>query len=142
MPEGANFENLANSANDVSNNIDTGTPNRVGMSPSQEREKRHRQMISNSHSIRKASAKIITTRQDFKEYLINQGLDLLTSATEFQKTGDFIVSSWVIYPKHQDFKEPLEEFLIRYPQLQQAAKLIRQALKPFQKDIKVVGTFQ
>ncbi len=139
MPEGANFENLANS---VSNNVDTSTPNQVGMSPSQEREKRHRQMVSNSHSIRKASAKIITTRQEFKEYLMNQGLDLLTSAIEFQKTGDFILSSWVIYPKHQDFKEPLGEFLLRYPQLQQAAKLIREALKPFQKDIKVVGTFQ
>ena len=139
MSEGGNLENLANS---VSNNIDTGTPNQVGMSPSQEREKRQKQMVSNARSIRKATTKIISTRQEFKEYLIAQGLDLLTSAIEFQRTGDFILSSWVIYPKHNNFKESLGEFIIRYPKLQQSAKLIRDALKPFQRDIKIMGSFQ
>ncbi|MBC7406375.1 MAG: hypothetical protein H7230_02815 [Candidatus Parcubacteria bacterium] len=138
MSEGSNFENLANS---VSNSPDIGTPNQVGAAAGQEREKRQKQMVANSRTTRKATGKIITTRQEFKDYLVTQGLDLLTSAVEFQKTGDFVLASMVIYPKHNNFKEPLSEFLVRYPQLQSAAKLIRDALKPYQKDIKVVGSF-
>jgi hypothetical protein len=63
---------------------------------------------------------------------------LLTSAVEFQQSGDFIHSSYVVYLNHGRFKESLGEFLSRYPQMSQQVEAINEQLKPVQTKMQVL----
>ncbi len=94
--------------------------------------------VARSAHIKKAASTIIRTRGDFKQYLQQNGMDLFTSAIDFQQTGDFITSSYVIYRNHNDYREPLINFLNRYPQLQQPVIQIREQLRSQQSNMQVI----
>lgn len=106
--------------------------------PGQERTSTWTKAAARSRQTRQAAKTIIATRSQFKAYLQASGLDLYTSAVEFQRTGDFIMSSYVTYPKNGGFQEPLASFLQRYPQLQAIAVNIRDHLRPVQSQMQIV----
>jgi hypothetical protein len=107
-------------------------PNQINAPSGFERESQLSRSVARSGKIKQAANAVIKTRADFKAYLQSNGLDLFTSAVEFQQLGDFITSSYVIYRNHGDYQEPLSAFLARYPQLQQAVVEIRDRLRPVQ----------
>lgn len=90
-------------------------------------------VATRARSTRQATQLIINTRSSFKKYLQQQGLNLITSSVEFRKTGDFIMSSYVVYVNHDNHRENLMEFLKRYPALQEPVIQIRNNLKNSQK---------
>jgi hypothetical protein len=65
-------------------------------------------------------------------------MDLYTSAVEFQHSGDFIMSSYIVYTNYNNYQEPLATFLQRYPQFQQAVIAIRDRLRPAQQNMQVL----
>lgn len=87
--------------------------------------------------IKTATTAVIQTRAQFVDYLRSNDMDLWTSAVEFQNSGDFIMSSYVVYPSHNNLKEPLGAFLQRYPHLAQPVMAIRDALRPMQQNMQV-----
>lgn len=95
--------------------------------------------VYQSHTTRKATGVIIKTRGDLKKYLQSNGLDLVTSAIEFQKSGSFLSSSYIVYPNNMNQKEPLRSFVSRYSQFQEAIAKIELELKPFQNQMQVGG---
>jgi hypothetical protein len=115
-----------------------GAPNLSNFSPSQEKMGEWQKSVARSAKIKSATGSIIKTRGDFKAYLIQNGMDLFTSAIEFQQSGDFIMASYIIYRNYNDYKEPLAVFLQRYPQMQQPVIQIRDLLRPAQKDMQVL----
>lgn len=120
----------------------SGNPNQssanFNVAPSSERERVLRS-VARSGKIKAATSAVIKTRSQLVEYLRQNGLDLWTSAIEFQKTADFILSSYIVYPKHNNFKEPFAQFLQRYPNLQPAAIAIRDQLRPVSGQMQVVS---
>ena len=104
------------------------SPN-FNVAPSTERE-RIMKSVAKSGKIKRATRSVINIRSKLVEYLRQNGLDLWTSAVEFEKTGDFILSSYVIYPKHNNYLEKLSDFLQRYPNLQAVCIAIREKLRP------------
>jgi hypothetical protein len=104
---------------------------------SQEKENAVQSSVTRSKQLKKTTSAIISTRSEFVNYLRKSGLDLLTSAIEFQENGDFIKSSYVIYKQHKNQMEPLGKFITRYPQLQNSILTINQSLKPFQESMKI-----
>lgn len=118
-----------------------GNPNMANianMPSAQEQIGAWQKSVARSAKIKSATGAIIKTRQDFKNFLLQNGMDLFTSAVEFQQTGDFILSSYILYKNFNDFKEPLASFLQRYPQLQQSVIQIRDSLRPVQKDMEIL----
>ncbi len=95
--------------------------------------------ISRSQSVRQATGAIINTREGFVKFLNDNGLDLLTSAVKFQKTGDFIYSSIIIHTNSGGQTEPLSEFLTRYPQLTENVEKIRDSLSSSQSNMNVIS---
>jgi hypothetical protein len=119
-----------------------GDPNSAGpqinnISPGQEKQSQWTRSVARSASIRRSANTIIQTRAQFKKYLKENSMDLYTSAVEFQHTGDFILSSYVIYTSYNEYKEPLMVFLQRYPQLQDPVSAIRDSLRPAQQGMQV-----
>ena len=90
-------------------------------------------VATKARTTRQATQLIINTRSSFKKYLQKQGLNLITSSVEFRKTGDFIMSSYIVYTNHDNHRENLMEFLRRYPVLQEPVIQIRDNLKNSQK---------
>lgn len=93
--------------------------------------------VSNSHHIRAAATTIINTREDLANVLKNQHIELLTKATVFSRTGDFIESSYVVYTKFKNHREPLSAFLERYPQIKPFAQKINEDLRPHKNSLKI-----
>ena len=120
-----------------SGNVNINQANNFNVAASSERERLFRS-VARSNKIKGATSTVIQTRSQLVQYLRQNGLDLWTSAIEFQQTADFIVSSYVIYPKHNNFKEPLGAFLQRYPNLQAVAVAIRDQLRPAAGNMQVV----
>jgi hypothetical protein len=129
MPEipSASFENFAQNPS---------TPNMMGNN--HEAEKRNKDTARRARSTRQATTAIVSSRKELKEYLEKQGMSLVTSAVEFQKNGDFILSSYVVYPQKNNFKEPLKDFIHRYPQLEIAVKKINQNLRGVQNLMQII----
>lgn len=98
--------------------------------------------VQRSKVIKKATASIISTRGDFVVYLRKSRLDLLTSAVVFQDTGDFIISSYIIYLDHNNTKEPLSSFLQRYPNLIEPIQKINDSLKSLQSNLKIKSNLE
>jgi hypothetical protein len=122
---------------------DTGNPNinqatNFNVAPSTERERLLRS-VTRSTKIKAATSSVIQTRLQLVAYLKQNGLDLWTSAVEFQQNHDFILSSYVIYPKHNNFKEPLSGFLKRYPNLKAIAEAIRDQLVSAGQNMQVIS---
>jgi hypothetical protein len=85
--------------------------------------------VAQSKVVKKMTSVIISSREDFVEYLKQSNLELLTSAIIFKETADFIDSSYIVYPNHNGRKEPLGQFLLRYPELQPMVMKINEDLK-------------
>ncbi len=120
---------------------DTGNfnnPNLSNVVSSKESQGQWAKSVSRSRKIRSATNTVIKTRSQFKTYLQQNGLDLYTSAVEFQNTGNFIASSYVCYLNHNNYLEPLNSFLSRHPHLQQPVMQIAQSLVSASKDMQVV----
>jgi hypothetical protein len=113
------------------------TPN-MPQGPESQEQKKWQSSITRSTKIRQAANTIIQTRSQFKDYLQEHGLDLETSAIEFQQTGDFIASSYIIYPAYGYYRESLKSFIQRYPQLQEPVIAIRDSLRPVQSNMQVL----
>ncbi|MBC7472003.1 MAG: hypothetical protein H7196_01930 [candidate division SR1 bacterium] len=96
--------------------------------------------VQRSKTIKKVTTNIISSRGDFVVYLRKSRLDLLTSAVIFQDTGDFILSSYVVYLDHNNAKEPLDSFLQRYPNLVEPIQKINDSLKPLQSNLKIISS--
>jgi hypothetical protein len=116
-----------------------GTPNVANIAPGQERNNQILRTVAKSQKIRKATSTIIKSRAQFKAYLQQNGLDLFTSAIEFQTTGDFILSSYVRYPNYNNYLEPLTSFLPRYPNLIAPVTAIRDQLRGAKGDMDVIS---
>lgn len=113
-------------------------PNQINQPASTEQQGQWAKSVARSANIRQATGTVIKTRSQFKAYLKQNGMNLVTSAVEFQATGDFIASSYVEYINYDNMSEPLGQFLSRYPQLQQAAIEIRDRLRPVQGQMQVI----
>jgi len=136
-----NFEAVPNQPSNPGQNGNFNAPNLPNSAPRQENREQMGQFaksVARSAKIKKATTSIIKTRQDFKNYLLQNGMDLFTSAVEFQATGDFIKSSYVIYKNHQNYQESLVDFLTRYPNLQQPVMQINEQLRPQQQNMQVL----
>ena len=96
----------------------------------EQKENNFGKSVQKSKTIKQTTASIISSRADFVVYLKRSGLDLLTSAIEFQSNGDFIQSSYIIFVNHGGAKEPLRDFITRYPELESPLNIINEELKP------------
>lgn len=74
-----------------------------------------RQSVSRAKQVRSVLSRVISSREELSTYLAQYGLQLLTSAVEYEKTRDFIGSSYILYSQHNNYLEPLVRFLERYP---------------------------
>jgi hypothetical protein len=120
-------------------NMSSSTPNVSSFAPGQETQSQWTRSVARSKTVKKATSTVITTRAEFRAYLQQSGLDLMTSAIEFQESGDFIQSSYVIYPAQNFYKEPLSAFVDRYPTVKLAAESIRDNLRTVQSQMQVVS---
>jgi hypothetical protein len=121
---------------------DSGGPNQVSnvanIPGSQEQQGNWSRSVSRSHQIKQATTTVIQNRSQLVTYLKQNGLDLLTSSIEFQESGDFILSSYVIYPSHNNQKEPLSQFIQRYDFLKEPVEKIRNSLRPVQGQMNIL----
>jgi len=123
--------------NGVSGLSQSQMPNQSQAPSSQEQEGSWQKSVRRSKQTRAITKQIINSRKDLENYLANKNIQLLTSATEFQQTGNFIMSSYVVFLDFDNYKESLFTFLQRYPQLQTAVEAIAQYLYPTSKDLNV-----
>ncbi|MEM1312793.1 MAG: hypothetical protein AAGF07_05020 [Patescibacteria group bacterium] len=137
IPQAPSPQFIPPSGAEVQNGNINQTAN-FNVAPSTERERILRS-VTRSTKIKSATTSVIQTRAQLVQYLRQNGLDLWTSAVEFQNSHDFILSSYVIYPKHNNFKEPLQAFIDRYPNLKPVAIAIRDQLKPAGQSMQVVS---
>jgi hypothetical protein len=84
--------------------------------------------VAKSQVIKTTTQMIINSREEFAQYLAQSGLDLVTSWVEFEKSRDFIQSSYVVYIQSNNFTEPLVDFLQRYPQLREPVQALNQKI--------------
>ncbi len=119
--------------------INNSDPNNLGNIPSSvnqvsgfEKKNDFARSVQKSRVLKKSTKMVINTREQLTAYLRQSNLDLLTSSVEFKETGDFIISSYVVYKDHNNFKENLSVFIERYPTLKPAVEAIRDMLKPVQ----------
>ncbi len=132
IPSFANFSNIPNNTQE-----NLQTPNQNNISPGQERQKSWGNAVSRSQTTRKGTQTIRSVRAGFQNFLRQNGMDLVTSALEFQENGDFIASSYIIYTNHNNYKVPLGQFLGQYPQFVDSCVQIRDYLRQVQNQIQV-----
>jgi hypothetical protein len=135
MPEGQFFipQNIPQTPSQTAGGNESGyTPNQIRQAPSFEQQSQVLKVAARGKKIKAGATAIINTRQDLKSYLANNGIELYTSAIDFQETGDFILSSYVVFKAYNGYQETLANFLQRYPQLQQSVEIIRDKLRPAQ----------
>lgn len=108
-PEISNFAppNAANTDTSQSTNNYQGT----------EKERLARS-VQAAKSVRAVLHSVITTRAELATYLAQHSMQLLTSAVEYTSSQDFVSSSYILYQNHNNFLEPLSDFLKRYPDYQ------------------------
>jgi len=131
-------QEFANFAPPPPNNIESSgnMPNQSN-SPGQEKETTWSRAVVKSQNTRKGSKTIKSARASFVAFLNQNGMNLLTSAVEFARNGDFIASSYIIYTRHDDFRQPLGEFLNQYPQYMDGVIQIRDFLRQTQNQIQI-----
>ncbi len=103
----------------------------------EQNEKPAQRVARRAKAMRPIGRKIKNTRQELVDYLAENNVGLVTSALEFQNTGDFILSSYVIYHEYRDLREPLSEFITKYPDIKSSAESIREILFPLQGQMRV-----
>ena len=109
--------------------------------PGQEKQAAWGRAIARSQSTKSASKTIKSARASFVAFLNQNGMNLLTSAVEFARSGDFIQSSYIIYTRHDDFRQPLVEFLQQHPQYSEGVIQIRDFLRQTQNQVEVGNYF-
>jgi hypothetical protein len=112
-------------------------PNITNIPSGQEKQNDFAQALARSTVVKQATTAIINSRADLITWLRSHNLDLVTSATKFQNTGDFIQSSYVVYAKNQ--MEPLQDFVSRNQALESAVQSINHQLKAQQSNMNVVS---
>lgn len=132
-------QEFANFAPPPQNNPESAgnTPNQSNYAPGQEKQAAWTRAIARSQSTKQGSKTIKSARASFVAFLNQNGMNLLTSAVEFARSGDFIKSSYIIYTRHDDFRQPLSDFLKQYPQYTDGVVQIRDFLKQTQNQIQV-----
>ncbi len=120
-------------------NNTNSAPNISNSGPRQESQSQWSRSVSRGKAVKKATSTVINTRSELVSFFRKSGLDLMTSAVEFQANGDFIQSSYVIYPQQNNFKESLSDFLLRYPTIKPAATTINERLKSVQSQMQVIS---
>jgi hypothetical protein len=121
----------------ASDGAGVNTPNTISNAPGQEKTTTWSRAVTRSAVTKQATTAIKLTRFQFKQFLNQNKMDLITSAVEFQKNGDFILSSYILYTDFPNIREPLPAFLKRYPQFQQSVVAIRDQLKPMQSQMNI-----
>lgn len=109
--------------------LDSGVQNTTNTFRSGESRESFQQSANKARAIRSHVTKVITSREELAKYLLQYGLQLLTSAVEYEQTSDFIASSYILYMKHNNYLEPLKVFLERFPDYQASIDVIVQRLK-------------
>jgi hypothetical protein len=112
-------------------------PNQSNIASGLEKEGTFTRSIQKSRAFKQAANVVISTRQQLAEYLKQSKLDLLTSSIEFAKTGDFIISSYVVYTEYAGYKENLSVFVERFPALRQSVEALRDKLRPVQNSLNI-----
>lgn len=102
------------------------TPNQYRSGESRES---FQQSASKARQVRAVLTKVITSREELAHYLGQHGLKLLTSAVEFEKTRDFIGSSYIMYAQANDYLEPVSTFIERYPDYRPSFESITTSLR-------------
>jgi hypothetical protein len=134
----ANTPNIPRNIPPAGSGNGVNVPNQANIPGSFERkENNFGSSVQRSRTVKQATSAIISSREDFVVYLKKSGLDLLTSAIMFQETGDFIASSFVVYVNHDHVKEPLAQFIQRYPSLLEPLQRINESLKPLQGSLQI-----
>lgn len=133
--------NFANFNVPINNSENPNVPNQNKNVASQEKQKSWGNAVIRSQTTKKGAQTIRSARANFQNFLRQNGMDLLTSAVEFGKSGDFIASSYIIYKNHNDHKVALGNFLAQYPQFGQACVQIREYLRSVQNQIQVNSSF-
>jgi hypothetical protein len=95
--------------------------------------------VVKSAKIKAATHYIQDKRSKLSQILAENELGLWTSAVEFRTTGDFIGSSYIEYRTHNGAKEPLRDFLNRYPRLTELAQAVQEAVTSQQENLDVVS---
>jgi hypothetical protein len=93
--------------------------NRNDSTSNQNLDKKKNDYLTNTNkvnAIRSYSSNIINSRKDLENYLMKQGIKLVTSFSDFVKTNSFLDSSYVVYVFHENSMEKLSEFVNRNPQ--------------------------
>lgn len=133
--------NFANFNVPINTSENPNVPNQNKNVAGQEKQKSWGNAVIHSQTTKKGATTIRSARANFQNFLRQNGMDLLTSAVEFGKSGDFIASSYIIYKNHNDHKVSLGNFLAQYPQFGQACVQIREYLRSVQNQIQVNSSF-
>lgn len=100
------------------------SPGNLNQYRSSESKESFQQSAQRARQVRAMVGKIITSREELAKYLAQYGMKLLTSAVEYDRSKDFITSSYILYEAHNNYLEPLAEFLTRYPDYQPSVDYI------------------
>ncbi len=106
--------------------------NRSDSSSSQNLDGKKKEYSTNSDkvsAIRSYSGKIVNSRKDLENYLLKQGIKLVTSFSDFVKTNSFLDSSYVVYVSNNDSMEKLADFVDRNPKFADIVVKIELELK-------------
>ena len=115
-----------------------GAPN-ISNAPSFESQSPWSRSLGRSKSIKASVTKFMGVSKQLSDLLAQYKITLVTSASEFQETKDFIGSSYVIYLEYSNFIESLQDFLNRYPHFQELAKAIQNNIEKQGIEIQVVS---
>jgi len=119
------------------NNIVSQAQNQIGGNVENQTNSPSSTVKDKVSGIRSSAKGIINARLELKNLLLSNSLDLLTSSIEFQESGSFIKSSYVVYPQFNNQKEPLLEFLNRYPDLWPLANQAEDNSKQYQSGMNI-----
>jgi len=86
------------------------------------------QSVQQSRTVRAVVGQVVQTRAQFVALLANYRLGLVTSAREFDTTGDFVSSSYIVHLDHNSQREPLSAFCERYPDFLPHAQVVARTL--------------
>jgi hypothetical protein len=82
------------------------------------------QSTSRAKQVKATLQSVITSRDQLANYLAGYGMKLLTSAVEYERSKDFVASSYILYEAYNNYLEPLSDFLVRYPDYQASIEYI------------------
>ncbi len=122
-----------------SGNLNMPNMQNVASAGAEKKENAVANSVARSKGIKSATTHIISSRSELVSYLQQSNLDLLTSAVEFQRSGNFLESSYIIYRNHNNQKESLAQFLKRYPQLTDTVSLITEQLRSEQNNLNIIS---